>query len=207
MSHHHLSQTRATTRTTAHDQFAIQGHVSPGYEAVREAFAENFARRGEAGGACCAFLRGEKVVDLWGGIRNKQTGEPWEQDTMVVVHSATKGLAAMTLAIAHSRGWLNYEEHVSTYWPEFAQNGKERITVRQLLAHQAGLFAINERVDRNIVANLDRLAVVLARQKHPRGSPEPARRITGSVSASTKASCCAAWIRCIAAWDSFSKRR
>src|SRR6266702_146104 len=82
MSHHHLSQTRATTRTTAHDQFAIQGHVSPGYEAVREAFAENFARRGEAGGACCAFLRGEKVVDLWGGIRNKQTGEPWEQDTM-----------------------------------------------------------------------------------------------------------------------------
>ncbi len=61
MSHHHLSQTRATTRTTAHDQFAIQGHVSPGYEAVREAFAENFARRGEAGGACCAFLRGEKV--------------------------------------------------------------------------------------------------------------------------------------------------
>ena len=165
MSHHHLSQTRATTRTTAHDQFAIQGHVSPGYEAVREAFAENFARRGEAGGACCAFLRGEKVVDLWGGIRNKQTGEPWEQDTMVVVHSATKGLAAMTLAIAHSRGWLNYEEHVSTYWPEFAQNGKERITVRQLLAHQAGLFAINERVDLNIVANLDRLAVVLARQK------------------------------------------
>jgi len=165
MSHHHLSQTRATTRTTAHDQFAIQGHVSPGYEAVREAFAENFARRGEAGGACCAFLRGEKVVDLWGGIRNKQTGEPWEQDTMVVVHSATKGLAAMTLAIAHSRGWLNYEERVSTYWPEFAQNGKERITVRQLLAHQAGLFAINERVDLSIVANLDRLAVVLARQK------------------------------------------
>src|SRR5947207_5616325 len=105
MSHHHLSQTRATTRTTAHDQFAIQGHVSPGYEAVREAFAENFARRGEAGGACCAFLRGEKVVDLWGGIRNKQTGEPWEQDTMARV-------------IAHSRGWPNYAEPVSTYWPE-----------------------------------------------------------------------------------------
>src|SRR5437667_8739494 len=139
----------------------IQGYVSCGFEPVREAFAENFARRGEAGGACCAFLRGEKVVDLWGGIRNKQTGEPWEQDTMVVVHSATKGLAAMTLAIAHSRGWLNYEERVSTYWPEFAQNGKEQITVRQLLAHQAGLFAINERVDLSIVANLDRLAVVL----------------------------------------------
>ena len=112
-----------------------------------------------------SYHHGEKVVDLWGGIRNKQTGEPWEQDTMVVVHSATKGLAAMTLAVAHSRGWLDYEERVCTYWPEFAQQGKERITVRQLLAHQAGLFAIDEPVDRSIVADLDRLAVVLARQK------------------------------------------
>ena len=143
----------------------IQGHVSRGFEVVREAFAENFVRRGELGGACCVFHRGEKVVDLWGGIRNKQTGEPWEESTMVVVHSATKGLAAMTLAIAHSRGWLDYEERVAAYWPEFAQQGKERITVRQLLAHQAGLFAIDEPVDRSIVADLDRLAVVLARQK------------------------------------------
>ena len=112
-----------------------------------------------------SFHRGEKVVELWGGVRNKQTGEPWEQDTMVVVHSATKGLAAMTLAIAHSRGWLDCEERVCAYWPEFAQNSKDRITVRQLLAHQAGLFAINEPVDRSIIADLDRLAVVLARQK------------------------------------------
>lgn len=150
--------------------FGIHGHVRRGFEAVREAFRENFVRRGEVGGACCAFVRGEKVVDLWGGIRNKRTGEPWEQDTMVVVHSATKGLAAMTLAIAHSRGWLDYEERVCAYWPEFAQNGKERITVRQLLAHQAGLFAFDEAVDRSSVADLDRLAVVLARQK-PRWEP------------------------------------
>src|SRR6516225_5812533 len=143
----------------------IHGQVSRGCEVVREAFTVNFAERRELGGACCAFHRGEKVVDLWGGIRNKQTGEPWEQDTMVVVHSATKGLAAMTLAIAHSRGWLDYEEKVCAYWPEFAQNGKERITVRQLLAHQAGLFAFDEPVDRSVVADLDRLAVVLARQK------------------------------------------
>jgi CubicO group peptidase (beta-lactamase class C family) len=146
-------------------RFEVQGYVSRGFEPVRAAFAENFVRRHELGGACCVFRRGEKVVDLWGGIRNKQTGEPWEQDTMVVVHSATKGLAAMTLAIAHSRGWLDYEERVCTYWPEFAQQGKERITVRQLLAHQAGLFAFNEPVDRSTVTDLDRLAVVMARQK------------------------------------------
>jgi len=143
----------------------VEGHVSRGFEGVRKTFAENFARRGELGGACCAYYRGEKVVDLWGGTRNKQTAEPWERDTMVVVHSATKGLAAMTLALAHSRGWLDYEERVATYWPEFAQQGKEKITVRQLLAHQAGLFAFDEPVDRSVVADLDRLAEVLARQK------------------------------------------
>jgi CubicO group peptidase (beta-lactamase class C family) len=139
--------------------------VSPGFEGVREAFVENFARRGELGGACCAYRRGEKIVDLWGGIRNKQTGEPWDEDTMVVVHSTTKGLAAMTLAIAHSRGWLDYSARVCRYWPEFAQQGKEKVTVRQLLAHQAGLFAFDEPVDRSVLADLDRLAVVLARQK------------------------------------------
>jgi CubicO group peptidase (beta-lactamase class C family) len=145
--------------------FGIHGHVSHGFEAVLEVFTENFVRRGELGGACCAFARGEKVVDLWGGIRNKRTGDAWGQDTMVVVHSATKGLAAMTLAIAHSRGWLDYQQPVCVYWPEFAQDGKERITVRQLLAHQAGLFAFDEPVNRRVVADLDRLAVVLARQK------------------------------------------
>jgi len=147
------------------DTARIQGQVGHGFEGVRDTFAENWAYRRELGGACCAYCRGEMVVDLWGGTRNRQTGEPWEQDTMVVLHSATKGLAAMTLAIAHSRGWLDYEERVCTYWPEFAQNGKARITVRQLLAHQAGLFAFGEPVDRNTVADLDRLAAVLARQK------------------------------------------
>jgi CubicO group peptidase (beta-lactamase class C family) len=147
------------------ERATVEGHVSPGFEAVREAFAENFARRHELGGACCAYYHGEKVVDLWGGSRNKQTGQLWEHDTMVVVHSATKGLAAMALAVAHSRGWLDYEERVATYWPEFAQQGKEKVTVRQLLAHQAGLFAFDEPVDRSVVADPDRLAAVMARQQ------------------------------------------
>jgi CubicO group peptidase (beta-lactamase class C family) len=143
---------------------AISGHVAPGFEPVRDVFLENVVRRRELGGAVCAFLRGEKVVDLWGGLRNTMTGEPWNEDTMVLVYSATKGLAAMTLALAHSRGWLDYEERVATYWPAFAQHGKERITVRQLLAHQAGLFALDEPIDRDLVADLVRLATVLERQ-------------------------------------------
>ena len=146
-------------------QITVGGHVSPGFESVRDVFAENFASRREIGGACCAYVRGKKVIDLWGGVRNAQTGERWESDTMVIVYSATKGLAAMAMAVAHSRGWLDYDERVTTYWPEFAQHGKENITVRQLLGHQAGLFALDEPLDRALVSDLDRLAGVLARQK------------------------------------------
>jgi CubicO group peptidase (beta-lactamase class C family) len=143
----------------------VRGQVKPGFEAVQEAFAENFTHRNELGAACCIYHHGEKVVDLWGGIRNRLTGEPWEEDTMVFVASATKGLSAMAIALAHSRGLLDFEERVCAYWPEFAQNGKELVTVRQLLSHQAGLPALDAHVDRSIVANLDLLAVALAQQK------------------------------------------
>jgi len=143
----------------------IEGHVAAGFESVRDAFAENFSKRDELGGACCVYYRGQKVVDLWGGLRNEATGEPWEKDTMVIVYSTTKGLAGMTMAIAHSRGWLDFEERVATYWPQFAQNGKENITVRQLLSHQAGLYSFDEQADRKLIADPDRLAVILAKQK------------------------------------------
>lgn len=143
----------------------IGGFVRPGFEPVREAFLENFRSRGEVGAACCVYLNGEPVVDLWGGFRDREGGDPWRHDTMTLVHSTTKGLAAMVMALAHSRGWLDYDERVCTYWPEFGQNGKEAITVRQLLAHQAGLFAFDEPVDRAVVEDLDRLAEVMARQR------------------------------------------
>jgi CubicO group peptidase (beta-lactamase class C family) len=144
---------------------SVDGSVSNGFEPVRDVFVENFTRRGEIGGACCVYRNGEKVVDLWGGVRDRASGEPWRGDTMVVVHSATKGLAAMVIALLHSRGLLDYDERVSSYWPEFAQANKEHITVRQLLAHQAGLYAFDEPVDPDTVADLDRLAVIMARQR------------------------------------------
>src|SRR5574337_1292166 len=140
----------------------ISGYVKQGFEVVREAFVENFTRRDELGAACCIYYQSEKVVDLWGGVRNKATGEPWEEDTMVFVASTTKGMAGLAVALAHSRGLLDYEERVCTYWPEFAQQGKEKVTVRQLLSHQAGLLALDAPVDRGVAADLDRLAVVLA---------------------------------------------
>ena len=150
---------------TSANRLLIDGSVSSEFEPVRDAFVENFTHRGELGGACCIYQDGEKVVDLWGGVRDRASGEPWRADTMVVVHSTTKGLAAMVVALAHSRGLLDYEERVCTYWPEFAQADKEHITVRQLLAHQAGLFAFDEKVDREVVADRDRLAEIMARQR------------------------------------------
>ena len=152
-------------RETPPAELTIGGSVREGFEPVREAFLENFTLRGEVGAACCVYRDSEQVVDLWGGVRDRASGKPWRADTMVVVHSATKGLAAMVLALLHSRGLLDYDERVATYWPEFAQAGKERITVRQLLAHHAGLFAFDEPVDRDVVADLDRLAGVMARQR------------------------------------------
>jgi CubicO group peptidase (beta-lactamase class C family) len=143
----------------------VSGFVKPGFEAVQEAFVENFTRRKELEAACCIYYQGEKVVNLWGGVRDKATGEPWEADTMVAVFSTAKGMAGLAMTLAHSRGYLDYEERVCTYWPEFAQQGKEKMTVRQLLSHQAGLFALDAPIDRNIVVDLDRLAVILAQQK------------------------------------------
>jgi CubicO group peptidase (beta-lactamase class C family) len=144
---------------------SMSGFVKPGFEPVREAFLENFKRRNEIGAACCIYYHGEKVVDLWGGIRNRTTSEPWEQNTMVLVFSATKGMSGLAIALANSSGLLEYDERVSKYWPEFAQQGKETITIRQLLGHQAGLFGLDVRLDKDLVLDFDRLASVLAKEK------------------------------------------
>ena len=143
----------------------IHGTVAPGFEEVKTEFKRNFLERGELGAACAIYHRGEKVVDLWGGYRDVEYREPWQEDTLVLVYSTTKGLAGMTMAVAHSRGLLDYDEKVAAYWPEFAQNGKEKITLQQLLSHQAGLCAVDRPLDMKTVADLDALAALIARQR------------------------------------------
>jgi len=143
----------------------IHGWVAPGFEEVRAEFERNLTERGEVGAACAAYYRGQPVVDLWGGYRDARRRLPWEEDTLVLVFSATKGMAAITLAVAHARGWLDYDERVAAYWPEFAQAGKSGVTVRQLLAHQAGLCVVDRPLDVDILADLDALAAILAAQR------------------------------------------
>ena len=110
----------------------IQGHVAPGFEGVRDAFESNFRDRKEIGAACSVVIEDEIVVDLWGGMADHKERRPWQADTLVTMFSTTKGLSALAVAHAHSRGLFDYDEKVATYWPEFAANGKQDITVRTL---------------------------------------------------------------------------
>lgn len=142
----------------------VHGTVAPGFEAVRREFEHNFTYRKELGAAFSVYHRGHKVVDLWGGHLDKKRETPWQEDTVTTVFSSTKGISALTLAHAHSRGLFSWDEKVATYWPEFAQAGKQDITVRTLLAHQAGLSGIDEPLDIATLANLDTLATILAKQ-------------------------------------------
>lgn len=143
----------------------IRGDVDEGYGAVADAFRRNFSEKGEIGAACAIYRNGRKVVDLWGGYRDGIERLPWEEHTLVTVFSATKGMSSIPVAVAHSWGLLDLEASVATYWPEFGQNGKERITVRQLLSHQAGLAVVDQPFDLETVGDLDRLGDILAAQK------------------------------------------
>ncbi|MFJ8753496.1 serine hydrolase domain-containing protein [Streptomyces sp. NPDC102441] len=121
----------------------VRGTVAPGFEAVRDAFVRNFEQRGERGAAVALYRHGRKVVDLWAGTRDVDGTEPWAVDTVQVVRSAGKGVAAAVPLLLHQRGQVDLDAPVGTYWPEFKANGKERVLVRHLLAHRAGLAALD----------------------------------------------------------------
>jgi CubicO group peptidase (beta-lactamase class C family) len=125
----------------------VQGMVTDGFEPVRDAFVRNFEQRGDRGAAVAILASGRPVVDLWAGTANPayspaQPGEgpmPWTKDTAQVVRSVTKGVAAAVPLLLHQRGQLDLDAPVATYWPEFKAHGKERVLVRHLLSHRAGL--------------------------------------------------------------------
>ncbi|MCL6614528.1 MAG: beta-lactamase family protein [Firmicutes bacterium] len=122
----------------------IFGNVSPGFEEVKIEFEKNFIERGEIGAACAVYYKGIKVVDLWGGYRKDK--DLWKEETKAITFSATKGISAIIFAKLNSEGLIDYEEKVAKYWPEFAKNGKEDITIRQLLAHQGGLVLLENKL-------------------------------------------------------------
>jgi CubicO group peptidase (beta-lactamase class C family) len=124
----------------------IEGHVHPDFWRLAKVFERILPRSSNGGAAVCVYHRGEKVVDLWGGTQDEH-GTPWRADTLSVSYSTTKGVASTLLHVLVDRGMLDYDEPVARYWPEFAASGKEKITVRQLMCHEAGLYSIRAVVD------------------------------------------------------------
>jgi len=143
----------------------IGGDVDEGYGKVADAFRANFASGREVGAAMAVYRNGVKVVDLWGGYRDGIAKAPWQPDTMVNMFSTTKGIAALAVALAVSRGLFGYDDKVVDHWPEFAQAGKADVTVRQLLGHQAGLCVLKPAPTVRDVADPARLSTILAAQK------------------------------------------
>jgi len=124
----------------------IKGEVASGFEPVREAFAKNFESHEEVGAAFALYVKGEKVVDIWGGTADVETGRPWEEDTLQLFFSTTKGVTAICANLLAQRGELDLDAPVAEYWPEFKAAGKENVPVRWLLGHRVGLPALHEPV-------------------------------------------------------------
>jgi len=125
----------------------IAGTTDPKFARVRDAFVSNFTTGLEHGAGVAVTLDGKPVVELWGGHADAARTRPWQQDTLVNVWSCTKGVVAVAIAMLVERGKLDYAAPVARWWPEFAANGKARITLDQVMSHQAGLNGLSAPMD------------------------------------------------------------
>ena len=137
-------------------------NVQPGWEPVRDAFLEGFEKGEEHGAGVSIFHRGQCVVDLMGGWRDRDHTVPYDPDALQIVFSTTKGIMSIAVALCVQRGLLDYAEKVATYWPEFAQAGKQDLTVAELLAHRGGLYTLREPLSLNDALSWDYVTAKLA---------------------------------------------
>lgn len=149
-------------RTVGGHTVTVQGDVEPGFEPVAEAFAANFTDHDDIGAAVCVYHRGRPVVDLWGGLADREAGRPWERDTIQLVFSTTKAMTATCVHMLVERGALDLDAPVARYWPDFAAQGKGAVTLRWVLSHQAGLPAVPETVTMEDVLGWDEVVAAIA---------------------------------------------
>ena len=139
------SSARLSAKEKSSAQTRIDGSLHPDFISVAQTL-RTLLRRYDGGAAVCVYHRGECVVDLWGGVRD-EAGTLWQSDTMAPSFSTTKGVASTLVHIMVDRGLLDYDERIATYWPEFGQQGKQDITLRQVMTHQSGLYHIRQIID------------------------------------------------------------
>ena len=135
--------------------FAVHGDVDEGFAPVMDEFRRNFTERHDVGAGCTAYVDGRPVVDLWAGTADRRTGRPFEHDSATVIFSCTKGVMAVCAYLLVQEGRLDLDAPIARYWPEFAQAGKERITVRDAMAHRAGLAYLDTDLTLDDVAAWD----------------------------------------------------
>ena len=143
----------------------VHGECDARFSAVRETFAENFASYGEVGAAVAVTVDGKPVIDLWGGVSDKDTGKPWERDTLVTVYSTTKGMTAICAHRLVEQGLLDLNAPAAAYWPEFARAGKSEVPVHMLLSHRAGLPAVSEKLPDGAAFDWETMTRALERQR------------------------------------------
>lgn len=124
----------------------IKGYVHPSFSGVANEMASLFPDDGRSGAAVSIYHQGKCVVDMWGGSRDRE-GNPWEQDTLALSFSTTKGVASTLLHVLAHQGLIDYDKPVGHYWPAFRQGGKGAVSVAHLLTHQAGLYDIRSLID------------------------------------------------------------
>lgn len=146
-------------------RYPVQGWIAPGFAAVFEAFAENFAQEEECGAAAAVYHDGQIVADCWGGWRNSSRSAPWSRETIVNAMSVTKAMAAISVHILIDRGQLGLDDPVADHWPEFAAAGKADLPVRYLLDHRAGLPYIEDAPADLTVFDWDGMTSALAAQR------------------------------------------
>lgn len=155
---------------TARAAHGVQGFVDEGFGAVMDAFVQNFASRHDLGAGCAVYRDGRPVVDIWGGVADRRTGRPWARDTAAVIFSCSKGVLAICAYRLVEEGRLELDAPIASYWPDFAQNGKSGITVRDALSHRAGLPALDTNLTKGDVLVWDRVIQAIE-AAHPISSP------------------------------------
>ncbi|HUW02493.1 MAG TPA: serine hydrolase domain-containing protein [Acidimicrobiales bacterium] len=143
----------------------IHGTVADGFEPVRDAFEANFAEHGDVGAGFSLYVEGECVVDLTGGVADPATGRPYDDQTLQLVFSTTKGAAAICGHLLAQRGLLDFDAPVASVWPEFAAEGKGDVPIRWLFSHRTGLPVIDSQLTREQILAWDPVVEALAAQK------------------------------------------
>lgn len=142
----------------------VQGFAQDRFAHVRDIMAASLASGTDLGASFCATIDGETVIDIWGGWADEAKTRPWQADTIVNVYSTTKTMTALTALLIADRGELDFDAPVARYWPEFAQNGKEAVTVAQLMSHSSGLSGWEVPITREDLYDWDKVTSLLAAQ-------------------------------------------